>query len=216
MKAISVRQPWAYLIETGQKPVENRTWKPPASMLGELICIHASAGMDRDDRECYDDLCDDDEVRMLPVKDLTRGSIVAVTKLVGWWSRDYGHACAPNHEEEFKRITAGKTFEKFYCGDYGWVLGRVVPVEPVPVKGALGLWTVPSWVHAKVLRDLAKTRLEKGLVLDGLHSLKAALLSAQSAVQAAAAAAAETERRMSEAAAKKWATGLGLDPLKKV
>jgi hypothetical protein len=215
MKAISVRQPWAYLIETGQKPVENRTWKPPASMLGELICIHASAGMDRDDRECYEDLCGDDEVQMLPVKDLTRGSIVAVTKLVGWWSRDFGHVCAPNHEEEFKRITTGKPFDKFYCGDYGWVFGRVVPVEPVPVKGALGLWTVPTWVHTKVLRDLVKHRLEKGPVLDGLHLLGAALLSALPAVRAAAAAAAEAERRMSEEAAKKWAAGPGRDPLKK-
>jgi hypothetical protein len=43
MKAFSVRQPWAYLICAGIKPIENRTWKLPEKHKGERVLIHASA-----------------------------------------------------------------------------------------------------------------------------------------------------------------------------
>lgn len=39
MKALSVRQPWAWLIVNGHKDVENRTWHSP--YIG-LLLIHAS------------------------------------------------------------------------------------------------------------------------------------------------------------------------------
>ena len=40
LKAISIRQPWAWLIVNGYKDVENRTWK--AKYTGALL-IHAGA-----------------------------------------------------------------------------------------------------------------------------------------------------------------------------
>lgn len=43
MKAISVKQPWAYLICAGIKDVENRTWKCPQKYIGERVLIQASA-----------------------------------------------------------------------------------------------------------------------------------------------------------------------------
>ena len=46
MKIISVRQPWAYLIVAGYKPVENRTWN--TSYRGPLL-IHASQAMEEND-----------------------------------------------------------------------------------------------------------------------------------------------------------------------
>jgi predicted transcriptional regulator len=41
MRALTVRQPWAGLIVAGVKAVENRTWRPPADVIGERIAIHA-------------------------------------------------------------------------------------------------------------------------------------------------------------------------------
>ena len=38
MKALSIRQPWAWLIVNGHKPVENRSW--PTKYTGRLL-IHA-------------------------------------------------------------------------------------------------------------------------------------------------------------------------------
>ena len=43
MKAISIKQPWAYLIASGIKDIENRTWKCPEKYIGKRVLIHASA-----------------------------------------------------------------------------------------------------------------------------------------------------------------------------
>lgn len=47
MNAISIKQPWASLIISGQKPVENRTWRPPPGIIGMPLLIHASKRPDR-------------------------------------------------------------------------------------------------------------------------------------------------------------------------
>jgi hypothetical protein len=40
MKAITVRQPWAWLVVTGKKDIENRTWR--THYRGKLL-IHAAS-----------------------------------------------------------------------------------------------------------------------------------------------------------------------------
>lgn len=42
MKAISLIQPWAWLVTAGSKRIENRTWHLPPSMVGQTVLIHAS------------------------------------------------------------------------------------------------------------------------------------------------------------------------------
>lgn len=42
MKVLSVKQPWAYLICSGIKDIENRTWKCPQNHIGQRVLIHAS------------------------------------------------------------------------------------------------------------------------------------------------------------------------------
>lgn len=41
-KAISVKQPWAYLLCANIKPIENRTWPLPEKHIGKRVYIHAS------------------------------------------------------------------------------------------------------------------------------------------------------------------------------
>lgn len=41
LPAISVRQPWSYLICAGLKDIENRTWKLPEKHKGQRVLIHA-------------------------------------------------------------------------------------------------------------------------------------------------------------------------------
>jgi hypothetical protein len=43
LPAISVRQPWSYLICSGLKDIENRTWKLPEKYKGQRVLIHAGA-----------------------------------------------------------------------------------------------------------------------------------------------------------------------------
>ena len=43
MRCMSVRQPWAFLLCSGVKDIENRSWKLPEKYKGETILIHTSA-----------------------------------------------------------------------------------------------------------------------------------------------------------------------------
>lgn len=43
MKAFTFWQPWATLVVAGCKPWEFRSWRPPASIIGQRIVIHAGA-----------------------------------------------------------------------------------------------------------------------------------------------------------------------------
>jgi len=43
MKVLSVKQPWAWLICSDIKNIENRTWKIPEKMKGQRVLIHASS-----------------------------------------------------------------------------------------------------------------------------------------------------------------------------
>lgn len=45
MKALSIQQPWAWLIASGYKDIENRDWKYEPSYRGQLL-IHASKNFD--------------------------------------------------------------------------------------------------------------------------------------------------------------------------
>lgn len=46
MKVLTVKHPWAYLICSGIKDIENRTWKLPEKYRGERVLIHTSAKPD--------------------------------------------------------------------------------------------------------------------------------------------------------------------------
>lgn len=48
MKALSIRQPWAWLVINGPKDIENRTWSAPANVIGTRIYIHASKTFDEE------------------------------------------------------------------------------------------------------------------------------------------------------------------------
>ena len=48
MKALSIRQPWAWLIIHGGKDIENRCW--PTKFRGRML-IHAAKGMTRAEHE---------------------------------------------------------------------------------------------------------------------------------------------------------------------
>lgn len=42
MSALTIRQPYAWLIVNGHKDIENRTWKPAAARIGQRFWVHAS------------------------------------------------------------------------------------------------------------------------------------------------------------------------------
>ena len=121
--ALSIRQPWAWLIVNGHKDIENRDW--PTVFRGELL-VHAGQTMTR---PFYDatvaelsaaGLCPPD----LPAfEDLPRGGLVGWTRVVD---------CLQEHPSPWKLE-----------GSHGFVLRDSRPMPFVPWKGRLGFFNVP-------------------------------------------------------------------------
>jgi hypothetical protein len=116
MKILSVRQPWASLIASGVKDVENRTW--PTKYRGAVL-IHASQ---RADEISSDDLERRFGVRLPP--ELPLGGIIGVVEIVD---------CVKPHSS------------KWYAPDhYAFVLSNSRPLPFVRWKGALLLRDAPG------------------------------------------------------------------------
>ena len=129
MKALSILQPWAWLIVNGWKPVENRTWQ--TRFRGPLL-IHAGKRWGREQR---DDLA---WVRLcfphihLPAE-FELGGIVGSATVTD---------CVSDMDS------------RWFFGPYGFVLSDPRAFNRVvPCKGALGLFNVPPEV-AESLRSI--------------------------------------------------------------
>jgi hypothetical protein len=120
--ALSIRQPWAWLIVNGHKDIENRTW--PTRFRGRVL-IHAGATMTRADYEaCCLFIADMRTSWRLPAYDVLRkecGGIVGEATVVD---------------------CVWKSASPWFVGDYGFELmgQRVLPFRPC--KGALGFFKV--------------------------------------------------------------------------
>lgn len=119
--AISIRQPWAWLIVNAGKDVENRQW--PTRYRGPLL-IHAAKGMTNAE---YDaavefavDRCGVLESWIPRRERLERGGIVGAARLVG--------------------CIEGRFESPWMVGRYGFVLADARPLDFQPCKGALGLF----------------------------------------------------------------------------
>lgn len=125
MKALSIRQPWAWLILHGGKDIENRVW--PTRFRGKFL-IHAAKGMTiaewEEARDFVWHVAGESIALEIPTpKLLERGGIVGEAEIVGCIS------CAP-------RPPGGSWF----TGPYGFVLRNVKPLPFRPCKGALGFF----------------------------------------------------------------------------
>lgn len=132
-KALSIRQPWAWLIARGSKPVENRTWA--TNYRGPLL-IHASSGMTRTEYETAKAFLNDmrlPTIRLPVFDDLARGGIVGIATLV---------ACVRAHDSPW------------FAGPVGWVLTGARPLPFYAVKGTLGLFEVEV---AQEINDAIRT-----------------------------------------------------------
>lgn len=162
MKALTVWQPWASLIAIGAKPYEFRSWKPPASLVGKQLAIHAGARPvrirevedllsrieDKQDSPCLvpdlarpllERVLAGLKTKSLPLLDepepfrLPLSAIVCVAT-VGEAKR--GDACAA----EFS-ANAGNDSDREGTFNWGWPMRDVVQcLPPHEVRGAQGLW----------------------------------------------------------------------------
>lgn len=121
MLALSIRQPWAWLILHGGKDIENRDW--PTKLRGRVL-VHAAKGMTHDE---YDSAMffsfGRTSQRPACMDSLPRGGIVGSVEIVD---------CVQRHSSSW------------FVGRYGFVLRDPRPLPFVPYRGQLGFFDVPA------------------------------------------------------------------------
>lgn len=122
MKALAIKQPWAWLIVHGFKPVENRTW---ATKHRGKFLIHASASRPSvSDYEIARDIYLRSNLRntvaRFPDRDAFElGGIVGIVDLVD---------VVTDHSSPY------------FFGPIGFVLDKAKPCEHIPLKGKLNFF----------------------------------------------------------------------------
>ncbi len=131
-KALSIIQPWASAITYAGKDVENRTWR--TNYRGP-IAIHASA-------KCFEELLEE------KVKYEKGKPKKFLRDLIYRGQKKYDHLFERDETPQ-SCIVAIATLS--HCSEkrksvwhmpdcWGWRIEGVVPIKPVPMKGALGVW----------------------------------------------------------------------------
>ena len=138
--ALTLHRPWSAAVALYGKTVENRTWKPWRSAVGQPLAIHQGvkldpAGIDRLQGMDLDPWAD---LNQAGLKGWNGNGVVAVCVLEGF-------ARSADQLDEAER--------RWFCGPYGWRLGHVVQVGPFACRGHQGLWSLPSGMTDRVLED---------------------------------------------------------------
>lgn len=169
MRALTLTQPWAGLVASGIKLVENR----PRSIVkradfGVPFAIHASREIDEGVYERIAEIAPElaqvarnidgglDTFCTEPWFSLSHitSAVIAVATIERAVSAFDGVVDLHNGVP----VDLGDQLRWFF-GDVGYVLRDVRALaEPVPCKGALGFWTLPDDVTAKVTAQLGGER----------------------------------------------------------
>lgn len=125
MRAISIRQPWAWLIIHAGKDIENRDWS--TNFRGRVL-VHAAKGMTRAEWEDGIDTAQHAGVSLDVLRNgckfdqLKRSGIIGAVDIVD---------CVQDSESPW------------FFGKHGFVLRNPAPVPFTPWKGQLGFFDVP-------------------------------------------------------------------------
>ena len=139
MKALTICQPYAELIASGDKRVENRTW--PTRHRGPLL-IHAGKSREWLNLGPRGEIEQDPDDQMdrnsgLWLSDMVFGAVVAQVDVIDCLQSD--DILRGAHDEQYPWIRAHSHVQGPWC----WVLGNVRRIEPaVPWRGAQGLFDI--------------------------------------------------------------------------
>lgn len=165
IKCITLTQPWATLVAIGAKKIETRSWS--TSYRGPLA-IHAAKGLGPvGGISGLIDVCLQEMFRSVLEaagvfeggirKDrMPLGAIVAVCRLVdcvqiGYdWPQNQVVSTATQH-----RLTdQERAFGDYSPGRWAWLLTDIRAMsEPIPCKGALGLWEPDLFTQMTIKRQ---------------------------------------------------------------
>lgn len=125
-RAITLWRPWSWAVFHAGKTHENRDWRPPQSLIGQRIWIHAGKTFDV---EAAEDIAYEFGV-VVPGDEAQPTGLVGTVVVAGFDT---------------------ESASRWFSGPIGWALNdpRALP-DVIPCRGAQGLWTVPPDVLAQV------------------------------------------------------------------
>jgi hypothetical protein len=135
VRAITVRQPHAFAIMSGEKDVENRSWLPNLN-LPAFIAVHAAKhrgprSTELEAEETVRQRLSDAGIKMPDAASLPKGALLGLAYIDG---------CLPPLKENLGWALAGH---------HRWHIAKVIGLsQPIPCSGQLGLWEVPSKIAA--------------------------------------------------------------------
>lgn len=152
MRALTVRQPWAWAIVHGGKTVENRTRNIAGAYRGP-VAIHAGlteAAMDTSYAYAVSHMLSAAGLKLIS-DDLPLGAIVGVANLIDVHRQDF----LPSRDGDPDKFEQCSPWAQYDLRPSAWqaphksmwhmVLANARPLaEPIPYRGRLGLWTLPD------------------------------------------------------------------------
>lgn len=125
MKALSIRQPWAWLIVHGFKNVENRTW---GTKHRGTILVHTGQTFDHAGHAWVMQRFPD--IKMPALGEFDLGGVVGQANLVD---------CLPPDSH-----LMGRCNSPWYEGEFGFLIADAMPLPLRPLKGKLHFFEVPD------------------------------------------------------------------------
>ena len=142
MKAITLHQPWASLIACGAKRIETRSWKPPDSLIGAEIAIHAGKrkfggdlAYDLEFMNAFDDALGAGWPQMMPLGAVVATAVIDEVRLID------DPDIVPSFLYALRIPRTELVFGDFRQGRYMWLLRNVKPIDPpMAASGRQGFW----------------------------------------------------------------------------
>lgn len=133
MKAITVLQPWAWLLATGKKRCETRSWK--TNYRGEILIHAGKKNMTNIMRQTFFEAMYMKQAGVFNTEMITE-AIIGKANLVNCVRIDEAmrELIKKQHFDEY-------AFGYFSPGRYAWVMENPVLFDtPIPARGRQGLW----------------------------------------------------------------------------
>ena len=149
MKALTLWRPWPWAIfhapDSMRKTIENRPWKPWASIIGKRIALHAGKHFDSDGAEMICSIAGlHPDGRPPPHWD--DEGIIGTAVILRYFTSDFDIIPAQ---------------QQWWSGPFAWALGEIQTLpNPILCRGSQGLWDLPAEVEAQV--EAARRAVGKG------------------------------------------------------
>lgn len=137
--ALTLHQPWADLVVSGTKPIENRGWAPSPARCppGTWIAIHAGLHYDVEGEHAAAGILSQQHYKFRRPQRGTNpdymGAVVGLARFAG---------------------TTKSSTSPWFFGPVGWLFDRAFPIQPIRCTGRQGLWNLPPHLQQDILAGL--------------------------------------------------------------